>query len=116
MLTASCCSARLGRPIAEISREVPIKRSCLLCVSNTDGGRRQTYRALGQVRQDAVRPQKRAPDYRVVTAWPGFLIFIGAGAFALGMAIYNESFAQRAPRLRANLLLILRNGRRDAAI
>jgi hypothetical protein len=46
-----------------------------------------------------VRPQERAPDYRVVAAWAGFLVFIGAGAFALGMAIHNEALAkQHAPR------------------
>jgi hypothetical protein len=46
-----------------------------------------------------VRPQKRAPDYPVVAARAGFLLFIGAGAFALGMAIHNEAIAQQpAPR------------------
>jgi hypothetical protein len=43
----------------------------------------------------AMRPQERAPDYRVVAAWSGFLLFIGAGAFALGMAIHNEAIAQQ---------------------
>jgi hypothetical protein len=37
-----------------------------------------------------MRPQERATDYRVVAAWSGFLLFIGAGAFALGMAFRNE--------------------------
>jgi hypothetical protein len=33
------------------------------------------------------------------TAWSGFLLFIGAGAFALGMAIHNKTLAaQRPPR------------------
>ena len=41
-----------------------------------------------------MRPQKRAPDYRVVAAWSGFLLFIGAGVFALCMAIHNEATAQ----------------------
>jgi hypothetical protein len=31
----------------------------------------------------------------VVAAWSGFLLFIGAGAFALGMAIHNEAIAQQ---------------------
>jgi hypothetical protein len=38
-----------------------------------------------------VSPQERAPDYRAVAAWSGFLIFIGAGAFMLGMVIHNEA-------------------------
>jgi hypothetical protein len=43
--------------------------------------------------------QERAPDYRVVAAWFGFLLSIGAGAFALGMAIHNEAHAKPpAPR------------------
>jgi hypothetical protein len=46
-----------------------------------------------------VRPQERAPDYRVVAAWSDFLLVIGAGAFALGMAIHNEALAkQQTPR------------------
>jgi hypothetical protein len=45
------------------------------------------------------RPQERAPNYRVVAAWSGFLLFIGAGAFVVGMAIHNEAHAkQHAPR------------------
>jgi hypothetical protein len=44
-------------------------------------------------------PRERAPDYPVVAAWAGFLLFIGAGAFALGMAIHNEAHAKPpAPR------------------
>jgi hypothetical protein len=59
----------------------------------------QASGAHGQVRQGGVRPQERAPDYPVVAAWAGFLLFIGAGAFALGMAIHNEAIAQQtAPR------------------
>jgi hypothetical protein len=46
-----------------------------------------------------MRPQERAPDYRVVAAWSAFLIFIGAGAFVIGMAIHNEATAKPpAPR------------------
>jgi hypothetical protein len=46
-----------------------------------------------------VPPQEPAPDYRVVAARSAFLLFIGAGAFVIGMAIHNESFAQqRSPR------------------
>jgi hypothetical protein len=36
---------------------------------------------------------------RVVAAWSGFLLLIGAAAFAVGMAIHNEALAkQYAPR------------------
>jgi hypothetical protein len=56
--------------------------------SQTPGGRRQ-------VRQDRLRPQERATDYQLVAAWSGFLVLIGAGAFALGMAIHNEAIAQQ---------------------
>jgi hypothetical protein len=46
-----------------------------------------------------MRPQERAPNYPVVAAWSGFLLFIGAGAFVLGMAIHNEATAKLpAPR------------------
>jgi hypothetical protein len=46
-----------------------------------------------------VPPQKRAPDYPVVAAWAGFLLFIGTSAFVLGMAIHNEALArQHTPR------------------
>jgi hypothetical protein len=46
-----------------------------------------------------VRPQERAPDYRVVAAWSAFLIFIGAGAFLLSIAIHNGATAKPpAPR------------------
>jgi hypothetical protein len=44
-----------------------------------------------------VRPRERAPDYRVVAAWAAFLIFIGAGAFVIGMAIHNETLAAQRP-------------------
>ena len=53
----------------------------------------QSPAARGQVRQGGVRPRERAPDYRVVAAWAAFLIFIGAAAFAVSMAIHNESLA-----------------------
>jgi hypothetical protein len=63
------------------------------------GGGRQTSGAGRQVRQGGVRAQKRAPDYPVVAAWAGFLLSVGAGAFALGMAIHNEALAkQQTPR------------------
>jgi hypothetical protein len=42
-----------------------------------------------------MRAQERAPNYPVVAAWSAFLLFIGAGAFALGMAIHNEAIAQQ---------------------
>jgi hypothetical protein len=39
------------------------------------------------------------PSQHEVAAWAGFLLFIGAGAFALGMAIHNEALAkQNTPR------------------
>jgi hypothetical protein len=41
-----------------------------------------------------VRPQERAPNYRVVAAWSAFLLLIGAGAFVVGMAIHNEAHAK----------------------
>ena len=61
---------------------------------------RQTPVARWQVRQGRVRPQECAPDYPVVAAWSGFLLSVGAGAFALGMAIHHETLAaqQHAPR------------------
>jgi hypothetical protein len=63
-----------------------------------------------------VRAQERAPDYRVAAAWGALLLFIGAGAWCLGMAIHNEALAakQHAQRPRADLLL--RDGRRDADV
>ena len=43
--------------------------------------------------------QDRSPDYRAVAAWSAFLLFIGAGAFVVGMAIHNEAHAKPpAPR------------------
>jgi hypothetical protein len=43
--------------------------------------------------------QERARDYRAVAAWGAFMLFVGASAFALGMAIHNETLAaQRPPR------------------
>ena len=46
-----------------------------------------------------MRPQERSPDYRAVATWSAFLIFIGAGAFVVGMAIHNEATAKPpAPR------------------
>ena len=58
---------------------------------------------------DVTDPQERAPDYRVAAAWSGFLAFIGAGAFALGMAIHNQATAKTRTAPRADLLL--RDGR-----
>jgi hypothetical protein len=56
-----------------------------------DGGNRQASGAGRQVAQGAVR----AANYRVVAAWSSFLLLIGAGAFALGMAIHNQAIAQQ---------------------
>jgi hypothetical protein len=64
-----------------------------------NGGSRQASGARGQVRQGAVRAQERAPNYRVVAPWSGFLIFIGAGAFVVGVPFHNEATAKPpAPR------------------
>jgi hypothetical protein len=41
-----------------------------------------------------VRPQERASNYPVVLAWSSFLLFIGAAAFALGMAVHYEAQAK----------------------
>ena len=43
------------------------------------------------------RWRERAPDYQLVAAWAGFLLFIGAGAFALDTAIHNETLAAQHP-------------------
>jgi hypothetical protein len=46
-----------------------------------------------------MRAQERAPNYPVIAAWSAFLLFIGAGAFVVGMAIHNEATAKPlAPR------------------
>ena len=47
-----------------------------------------------------MHPQERATDYRVVAAWSGFLLFIGAGAFAVGMALGRQDTAGRASKSR----------------
>jgi hypothetical protein len=44
-----------------------------------------------------VRPQEHAPNYQLVAPWSAFLLFIGAGAFAVGMAIHNETLAAQRP-------------------
>jgi hypothetical protein len=48
-----------------------------------------------QVRRGGVRLQERAADYRVALAWLGLMLFIGAGAFAIGMTIHSEAIAQQ---------------------
>jgi hypothetical protein len=40
---------------------------------------------------------ERGPDYRAAAAWSGFLVLIGAVAFALGMAVHYEAHAKEAP-------------------
>jgi hypothetical protein len=57
------------------------------------GRTRQAPGARREVRQGGLRPQKRASDYRLVAAWSGLLVLIGAGAFALGMGIHNQELA-----------------------
>ena len=44
-----------------------------------------------------MRPQERAPNYQLVAAWLVFLIFLGAGALVIGMAIHNETLAAQRP-------------------
>ena len=61
------------------------------------GRGRQTSDPRGQVRQGGVRPQERAPNYQLVAAWSAFLIFLGPGAFVIGMAIHNETLAAQRP-------------------
>jgi hypothetical protein len=53
-----------------------------------------------QVRQGVVRPQKRAPDYRVVAAWGALMVLIGAGFWVFGTALHNQAPAaqQQAER------------------
>jgi hypothetical protein len=70
--------------------------------ARSDGGAFHVYANGGQepaarrqARHDGVRPQKSPPDYPVVLAWSCFLLFLGAGAFALGMAIHNEALAKQ---------------------
>jgi hypothetical protein len=71
----------------------------------------QTSGACGQVPQGGVRPQERAPDHRLVAAWAGFMLFIGASAFVLGMAIYNEALANhRVPQAGENSIYYCATG------
>ena len=46
------------------------------------------------------RPQERAPNYQLVAAWSALMIFIGAGAFVIGMAIHNETLAEQRQEQR----------------
>ena len=72
---------------------------------------RQAYSARGQVRQGGVGPQEGAPNYRVVAAWAGFMLFIGAGAFAIGMAIHNEAHANHlVPQARESSIYYCATG------
>jgi hypothetical protein len=45
------------------------------------------------VSEQITRPTTIQSPCLVVAAWGGLLVFIGAGAFALGMAIQNEAIA-----------------------
>jgi hypothetical protein len=75
------------------------------------GSSGQAYRARGQVRQVRVRPQEGAPNYRVVAAWAGFMLFIGAGAFAIGMATHNEAHANHlVPQARESSIYYCATG------
>jgi len=79
------------------------------CALPTTWKSRQAPGAGRQVRQGGVRPQERAPDYQLVAAWSTFLIFIGAGAFVLGMAIHNETLAAQKPPRPAPIASTLGN-------
>ena len=71
----------------------------------------QAYSARWQVRQGGVRPQEDAPNYRVVAAWAGFMLFVGAGAFAIGMAIHNEAHANHlVPQARESSIYYCATG------
>jgi len=90
----------------------PIVASVAVYVPAIRRGRgRQTPGAGRQVRQGGVRPRERSPDYRVVAAWVGFMLFIGAGAFAVGIAIHNEALAnQHAPQARESSIYYCATG------
>ena len=46
-----------------------------------------------------------------MAAWSGFLLFIGAGAFAVGMAIHNEALAShRVPQARESSIYYYATG------
>ena len=71
----------------------------------------QAYSARRQVRQGGMRPQEGAPNYRVVAAWAGFMLFIGAGAFAIGMTIRNEAHANHlVPQARESSIYYCATG------
>src|SRR6516225_1507988 len=75
------------------------------------GRGRKASGAGRQVRQGGVCPQEGAPNYRVVAAWAGFMIFIGAGALAIGMAIHNEAHANHlVPQARESSIYYCATG------
>jgi hypothetical protein len=95
MLTALVLLCSIGTTDCGNIAEAPDQTELpFMCLKIRPRGSGQTSGAGRQIRQGAVRAQERAPDYRVVAAWSGFLAFIGAGAFALGMAIHNEATAK----------------------
>src|ERR1700751_2953829 len=53
------------------------------------GRGRRPPRAGRPVRQGGMRPENRAPNYRLVAAGAALLICVGAGAWCIGMAIQN---------------------------
>src|SRR5215467_6202706 len=83
----------------EADRGVSRPVRAAFCVPYIRHGRgRQTSVARWRVRQGGVRTRERAQDYPIVAAWPGFLLSIGAGACALGIAIHNKTpAAQKHP-------------------
>jgi hypothetical protein len=93
------------------------------CIRHGRGA--QASGARGRVRQDAVRPQQRAPDYRLVAARPDScflrrtqslsiavqrasrcqscaILLVSVREFALGMAIHNEALAEQQTCSRSN--------------
>src|SRR5215469_8475658 len=69
----------------------------------------QAYSARGQVCQGAGGPQEGAQNYRVIAAWSGFMLFIGAGAFAIGIA--NEAHANHlVPQARESSIYYCATG------
>ena len=58
-----------------------------------------------------MRPQEGAPNYRVVAAWAGLTLIIGAGALAIGMAIHNEAHANHlVPQARESSIYYCATG------
>jgi hypothetical protein len=60
---------------------------------------------------EMLTPQERVPDYRVGRSVVRLLLFIGARAFAVGMAIPNEALAnQHVPQTRESSIYYCATG------